>query len=458
MLAHAGLSISLSSIHAAVTSLSENATKLIKAAVRTLTTSLAYDNFDINFTTSQSPTLEHQTTFVSATSATAIPLFGVDNPEVLRCSAALWSRNPLNPSPIVLPFDLPKDDVQLVQELHTQEEPKKPGERLSPRLKRFAWHVRDILIKHGGHFKDYAAELKEPDAIWVIPLHKTTQVPCRAMKIKESTIDGNIQVIENLHQQGGIGEPDDPKFAIACDVDMSEWVLLVHGDLLTKERVESIQATRSIEDTPKRRFQHIIFVPGLFHYKMACADAFWRTWVKPTSGRKDANSLYEHVGILTPDETGKFGSKPGFRRVHDVIHHDLWASMLDCWRVEVGKRDPSWTTLEAFAKAKPTWDTIVNISESIVDNYVATTGKLRDLRDKELQERDQRFENQILRNRDELSYVELCHAMNAGDIGRVEASFLPWCLMFKATGKHKYASHILRFMHDLKTKYSAELR
>ncbi|KII91005.1 hypothetical protein PLICRDRAFT_64202, partial [Plicaturopsis crispa FD-325 SS-3] len=84
-LAHAGLSISLRSIHRAITSLSMQANEKIKATVRTLTTALAYDNFDITFKTAQ-PTIEHQSTFVSATSATAIPLFGVDDPAVLRCS------------------------------------------------------------------------------------------------------------------------------------------------------------------------------------------------------------------------------------------------------------------------------------------------------------------------------------------------------------------------------------
>src|ERR1700683_4875199 len=89
--------------------------------------------------------------------------------------------------------------------------------------------------------------------------------------------------------------------------------------------------------TPKRQFQHLIFLPGLFHYKMACADVFWRTWVKPKEAQSDENSLYEHIGVLRPDDTGKFSTKPGSCQVHGVIHHDLWASMLDCWAVEAQK-------------------------------------------------------------------------------------------------------------------------
>src|SRR5882762_7605209 len=112
--------------------------------------------------------------------------------------------------------------------------------------------------------------------------------------------------------------------------------------------------------------------------------------------------------------------------------------MLDCWRVKAVKRNPLWVSLQAFAEAKPDWELITDMSESIVDSYVAGTPHLSKLRRKTLEQRDQVFENQILRNRDELLYVELCHAMNAGDIGRVETSFLPWTYIFKATGKHKY--------------------
>jgi hypothetical protein len=48
--------------------------------------------------------------------------------------------------------------------------------------------------------------------------------------------------------------------------------------------------------------------------------------------------------------------------------------------------------------------------------------------------------------------------MNTGDIGRVEASFLSWIHIFKATGKHKYASQISRFLTNLQFNYPEALR
>jgi hypothetical protein len=73
-------------------------------------------------------------------------------------------------------------------------------------------------------------------------------------------------------------------------------------------------------------------------------------------------------------------------------------------------------------------------------------------------ERDQQFENQSLRNCDYLLYINLCNAMNVGDVGRVEVSFLHWIYIFSATGKHKYASQLARFLKNLHEVYPPELR
>lgn len=170
-LAHAGLSISITAIHNAITSLSKEAAIKIKNTVRTLTAAFAYDNFDINFVTTEQ-TVEHQTKFVSATSATVIPLFGVGDPAVLRCSAELWKFDPLNPALSTSPIKADLDNMKLLREMHGSEDKKCPGDRLSPRLKRFAWHVRDILVQRGEHFDHLATHLGEPENIWVIPLHK----------------------------------------------------------------------------------------------------------------------------------------------------------------------------------------------------------------------------------------------------------------------------------------------
>ncbi|KAI9452136.1 hypothetical protein BJY52DRAFT_1205777 [Lactarius psammicola] len=97
------------------------------------------------------------------------------------------------------------------------------------------------------------------------------------------------------------------------------------------------------------------------------------------------------------------------------------------------------------------------MSEDIVRKYVATTEDLLQSRAKPERERDQQFENQAIRNRDYLLYVDLCNAINVGDVGRVEASFLHWIYIFCGTGKHKYASQLARFLRNLHEVYPPDL-
>ncbi|KAG1881034.1 hypothetical protein F4604DRAFT_1879629 [Suillus subluteus] len=317
-LAHAGLSISISSIHSAVQSVSNQMSVRIRRAVRSLQSAFAYDNFDIDFKTEQ-PTLEHRSNFVSATSATVIPLFGVNSTDQLRCSQWIWERDPRNPA---LPLNPPHPlfiELKTMMRLHKDDtHNKQPNPtRPSPWQEAFAWHVREILVHHGQHFRHFEKELCEPAPVERIPLHKTEQ----------STTDGNVEVMENLLRQGGIGDPNSGDFDKDHDIDMSEHVILVHGDLLTKERLDTVSDSRRIETTAKNRLQYVIFLPGLFHYKMACADA-------------------------------------------------LWPSMLDCWRLEAQSKNRGWTTLELFAASEPSWDTIVSMSHTIVQKYVACTDTL----------------------------------------------------------------------------------
>ncbi|KAH9173863.1 hypothetical protein EDB89DRAFT_1822620, partial [Lactarius sanguifluus] len=92
----AGLTISIKSIQWAVKSMSIDSARKIKTGLCSLKMVVAYDNFDINFKTLE-PTLTHQSSFMSATSATTVPLIGVDNIDALHCSEALWSVDPRNP-------------------------------------------------------------------------------------------------------------------------------------------------------------------------------------------------------------------------------------------------------------------------------------------------------------------------------------------------------------------------
>ncbi|KAI0065038.1 hypothetical protein BV25DRAFT_1799161 [Artomyces pyxidatus] len=272
------------------------------------------------------------------------------------------------------------------------------------------------------------------------------------MDVNESTVKGNSEAIQCLLRQGGVGDPT----VTPGVVDVSEYVVIFHGDLGTLERVQSLQQSRGIEKSPWLQFRYIVFIPGFFHLKMACADAIWRAFVKPKKSRLDPTSTMEHAGIFRPQETGIIGSNPGFRRMHDLTQHDGIIRRLDCWRVEVQRRTSSAAmTLDDFAAMKPTWEDIEAMSYDLVTRYVASGDFSRA---GSASERDQDFENSLLRNQCYLLYEEITYAMNAGDVGRLEIALATWILVFKGTGKNKYAAQMTKFLLEVNFLYPERLR
>ncbi|KAJ7754037.1 hypothetical protein B0H16DRAFT_1232886, partial [Mycena metata] len=199
-------------------------------------------------------------------------------------------------------------------------------------------------------------------------------------------------------------------------------VILFHGDLGTGERLMAILQRRAIEDMPWHRYQYVIYVMGLFHLKMAAADAIWRIFIQPMVGREDQTSLMHYIAFLHPKETGKIGSDPGFRRMHEVIAHVGAALHLDAWRVEVLRRNPLWTSLQVFADSKPSFALVTEISDYLASHYVAggEDFNIFELHQRPGHERDKQHENTPQMHQDFLLYQELSFAMNYGDIGRVK--------------------------------------
>ena len=437
MLSHAGLSISTTSIHNMVNSLSEKSQQKIRRLAKTMLGSIAYDNFDMDFKT-HLPTVEKSGfTLKHATSAIIFPLIKT-TPEDLECSDELWDTNPMNP-------DLKDNEKRpKLTWIHCIPKSVPDGTNRPPRETRiFAWHFRFALVKFCDAFKDFQKDLGMPETINQISITKTEYVPCHAMDIDQSTTDGQGEILDSLCQQANIGHPQDNPGV----EDISRKVMLVHGDLRTGELLELLARSRSLEKNPVRRLQFTVFVMGLFHYLMACGDAIWRMFIEPKSAREGPNSLYTQICKIRPYDSGRIGMKYHFRLMHDVTHQCGWARMLDCWRVELRSRNSSWTSLEAFAAAGPSWGEIVSLSEAVAANYL----------DKPSNE-DVDFRNNTLTLARLLHYIELAHAMKHGDIGRVEASFLHWAFVFKTVRKHKYSAYLIKLMNDLKYTYNEKLQ
>ncbi|KAJ6586639.1 hypothetical protein B0H10DRAFT_1832260, partial [Mycena sp. CBHHK59/15] len=154
--------------------------------------------------------------------------------------------------------------------------------------------------------------LGKPEMIEQIPVVKMRFAPAQSLDIKQSTVAGNLKAIPEFLEQGGVGDPSERIEGIweRNILSIIAYVVLFHGDLGTGERIMSLLQRRSIEDTPWRRYQYVIYIMGLFHLKMAAVDAIWRIFIEPKAGREDPTSLTHFVALHRPKETGKIGSDP----------------------------------------------------------------------------------------------------------------------------------------------------
>ncbi|TFK59389.1 hypothetical protein BDN72DRAFT_780820 [Pluteus cervinus] len=237
--------------------------------------------------------------------------------------------------------------------------------------------------------------------------------------------------------------------------DIGNHVILVFGDLGTGDHLRSLLASRSEERTHWRQLRWLVYVMGLFHLKMACVDAIWRLFIRPVNTRKGENSLINLIGRIRERETGKFESKPTFRQMHDATQHIGVGTRLEAWRLLARTR--GYSSLEAFAAARPTFTQLVEYSEILASTYVAGRTFHAERR-KPDQERDKHHENMLQMQKIFLLYEELTYAMNTGDIGRLETVFIPWSAIFFACGKHRYANELLRYLKNVYFVYPEGLR
>ena len=138
-------------------------------------------------------TLENPGAFESITTGTFIPLGHGMTIDDLRFSDELWKKSPLNPQGTkdVTPSQPPSHQYIL----------KRVGE-LIPNLERvMEWYIKSMIMEYLPlSYKDLLGPM--PSSKW-IGVEKSTQQPTRAMHIKASTNDGNIEIVENLECQLG---------------------------------------------------------------------------------------------------------------------------------------------------------------------------------------------------------------------------------------------------------------
>lgn len=361
LMAHSGLSVAPISVNRMIEALSKEAVKDLAQQLPGMITAIAYDNLDINFQTEQ-PTIEYSGHLAHITTGTFIPLRGASK-EDMRVSHELWEKSALNPNRSASEEPVHPTHQALMGLIRSAGgwPPDDPASLES----RMAWHIREVLLADGVDTLAPAVKEKlrlnlgQPEIRNQIPVAKTTQRPARAMNISVSNNAGNAAAIENLLKQGGMDESM-----------LDEYVVFVHGDLGTGEKLENIKRSRRIEATPQKRLQYALWIPGFLHIAMAIADSLWRMYLQEGDtakrGGTKPESIFYLCSLLRPRDTKKLATKSNFRMTRHVVNNARTALLANAWRLVVkSKYDKS---LEDWL---PTWGEVIDASREIARTYVA---------------------------------------------------------------------------------------
>ncbi|THU77690.1 hypothetical protein K435DRAFT_701848, partial [Dendrothele bispora CBS 962.96] len=401
VLAHAGLSVSYSSVIEHVKMLSKENQAIFRDVIKRLMCSVVWDNVNFAFRV-ESQRLHSKNHFDSGTSASLVVQYDPETKKNATHEIAPISmkpkRNTTKPEvdePVCQSLLLPSNSQVQVLEQCLQ------------------WQLKKLALDHKpelSHLKKHLPKCPEVDQI---DLHITEHYPLPAMHIDESSLDGTAQVFEKLMENLELN-----------DTSLEEHgIIFTDGDLLTDSLIDKMESSRRNSSgaikgmkAPVRRF-------GLFHCKMAGARMIVNEhWGKPNS-KWPGGLWWEHTQLLkrTPISAGWQTKKAApWKQSHELIHMSLAAHVLDGFRIHCGQDNfDNWansSTVEEFDR----------VAKEVYDNLFTTKAykKQRDAPSPDIV-----FKNNILYNRDALLYWLLVTSIKAGDIGRVVLVLRIWMVM-----------------------------
>ncbi|KAJ6622442.1 hypothetical protein B0H10DRAFT_2341405 [Mycena sp. CBHHK59/15] len=408
VLAHAGLTVSYSKAINDLKGLSAEGLARLRRMVQEKACMIVWDNLNIAFKVSEQRH-DSKDSFENGTTGTLIPLYGVLRGELeLELLEPRLSRKP------VIDFE-PMDTLPSVEHI------------LQTRNSAL-WQIRRTVLERfpalGAKFKD---EHGDVPVVQAIPLHQTDQFPVPAMKIDESSLDGTIEVIDTIVirtlqlDNAGI---------------RAHGVMFTGGDLLSlslTDKASAIAARREDTNLLDRYGAYLKEMLGLFHVKLSgTRGTLNEHWGEPNS--KFPGSLWTQNAFLS-----RKSIPAGWKSKNSRPH------ILDGFRIYCGAE-----SLKTWVDSNPTWDSIVTVSELVVEN-LCSASTVEELRLRPEAERDPQLENTILCNHDMLLLLLFSTSIKSGDVGTVLNVLAHWMVMFRGTGSMpKYADALFQLINNLK--------
>ncbi|KAJ7150669.1 hypothetical protein C8R46DRAFT_1229603 [Mycena filopes] len=414
VLAHAGLSISYTTIQEHVTLLSDEALKRLKRLVKEKMCFIVWDNLNIAFRV-ESQRLNSVNHFDNGTTGTAIPVWNpYTNSDTPLKTLPLGMKPPRTTTfPVI---DWSSADILLSPA---------QAEELS---RCCAWQLRRLAIDHIPGLQRLKDALGECPTVDQIAVHLTEQYPVPAMHEDESSMEGTIRVYTKILESLGITNED----------LQAHGLMFNDGDLLTDSLVDKIESARRNSDGPIEGMKATIRRFGLFHAKMAgCRLVINEHWGKPNS-TLPGSLWWENARLARKPMTAGWKAKKAtpWKPSHELLQISLAAHLKDGFRIHCGQAD-----LDAWA-ATATMDDVAAVARRVHDKLFSTAA-VDALRAAHPERRDIAHENVVLLNRDALFYIEFVFAIKKGDIGRVVNVLRVWMVMMRSSKTMpKYADAI----------------
>jgi hypothetical protein len=309
--------------------------------------------------------------------------------------------------------------------------------------------VLRIAVQYGGEdLQRHRSKVSEtmPMTEHQIGTHKTELCPLPAMNINESSTAGNADVINTIMKELNIPMKKD-KFI--------ETIKLISGDQLSVARLRAVAAERAGNEGGATALRWALFIPGLFHYKMAAVHGIIVTHLGLTNrDRKNPASLTAHNNLLQRKPI-VLTSLPPFQTCRDLIFVSLYARVLHCLLLVSNK-----ASLQEYSK-KLTWEHLKEDAGMVVDQF-ANPKIVHQLRSERKHDCDNGgdmvFENAVLFMRDTLLLREFTDAVKCGDSGRVLLVLKAWVCSFRGQGRLKYAQEMLYLLHNITHVWPPSLR
>ncbi|KAJ7622305.1 hypothetical protein FB45DRAFT_992097 [Roridomyces roridus] len=382
----------------------------------------AYDNINLMFRAAEQ-VMGRTDSQENGTCATIFPLWkaAADQMRIADLDAAFLSAPPLT-----------IDDILLTH----------PEIELMDKCLRHC--VLRIIVEHGGErFKRFRDDVDNslPITSDKIELHTTTIHPLPAWMIDESTIIGNAEVAHAIYTELEVR-------------GLSHWnwiVKILCGDQLSIARLRSLLNIRAGHEGGYSGFGWGVWMPGLFHGKIADMHGFFVThWGVPHRGTRNPGSLSFHNTHLHRSPI-VLTSLPPFRVCRDLVFVSLYARVLHCLLLVSGK-----ASLEECADSIKSFAELEAYAASIYSKFANAelVGNFRWQRQRAEGNDlptpgDEIFENSSLLLCDALISREFTDSIKAGDSGRVVLVLKLLALSFRGNGRSKYAYEMLHLIHNL---------